>query len=107
MAIAKNPHRNQTATVSDANREARELAFIQKGAVKAQEAPESKPAEIERIMAVEAQEEAVPENKKPIMVRVDKESLKRIDRAAKRRGISRSAFMVAASNKEADRVLEV
>jgi hypothetical protein len=37
------------------------------------------------------------QNKKPIMIRVDPDMLDRIDRAAKRLGISRSAFIVSSS----------
>jgi hypothetical protein len=41
---------------------------------------------------------AEPEqNKKPIMIRVDPDMLTRIDRAAKRLGISRSAFIVSSA----------
>jgi len=37
------------------------------------------------------------QNKKPIMIRVDPKMLGRIDRAAKRLGISRSAFIVSST----------
>jgi hypothetical protein len=41
---------------------------------------------------------AEPEqNKKPIMIRVNPDMLDRIDRAAKRLGISRSAFIVSSA----------
>lgn len=36
-------------------------------------------------------------NKKPIMIRVDPGMIERIDRAAKRLGISRSAFIVSSA----------
>ena len=37
------------------------------------------------------------QNKKPIMIRIDPDMLGRIDRAAKRLGISRSAFIVSSA----------
>ena len=43
-------------------------------------------------------------NKRPIMVRVDPDILERIDRAAKRLGISRSAFIVSSSAEELERM---
>jgi uncharacterized protein (DUF4415 family) len=73
MAIARNPKRN----LSGASEEHAQ-AFIS-GADKA-----STTAEREQ-------------NKKPIMIRVDPDMLDRIDRAAKRLGISRSAFIVSSS----------
>jgi hypothetical protein len=78
MAIAKNPKRKLTAV---AEREAH--AFIS-GA---------------------GQEEAAErENKKPIMIRVDPEMLDRIDRGAKRMGISRSAFIVSSAAEKLERM---
>ncbi len=44
------------------------------------------------------------ENKKPIMVRVDPDILERIDRAAKRLGISRSAFIVSSTAEKLERM---
>jgi Ribbon-helix-helix protein, copG family len=73
MAIAKNPKRNQTA-----GREERAQAFISGAG-----------------SAVETQE--ADQNKKPIMIRVDPKMLVRIDHAAKRLGISRSAFIVSST----------
>jgi hypothetical protein len=73
MAIARNPKRN----LSGANEEHAQ-AFIS-GAGKASATAEQ------------------DQNKKPIMIRVDPDMLKRIDRAAKRLGISRSAFIVSSS----------
>ena len=37
------------------------------------------------------------QNRKPIMIRIQPELLGRIDRAAKRRGISRTAFIVSSA----------
>lgn len=73
MAIAKNPKRKQGT--SD-EREAQ--AFIS-GTAK----PDM--------------DEERDQNKKPIMVRIDPGILTRIDRAAKRLGISRSAFIVSSA----------
>lgn len=44
------------------------------------------------------------QNKKPIMVRIDPDILKRIDRAAKRLGISRSAFIVSSVAERLERM---
>ncbi len=73
MTIAKNPKRNQTIVAEE-----QAQAFIT-GAGKA---------------ATEVEPE---QNKKPIMIRVDLSMLNRIDRAAKRLGISRSAFIVSSA----------
>jgi predicted HicB family RNase H-like nuclease len=79
MAIAKNPLRNTPAT-SDRQAE----AFISgAGAQPVDEAHE---------------------NKKPTMIRIDPELLKRIDNAAKRLGISRSAFIVSTAARELERM---
>jgi Ribbon-helix-helix protein, copG family len=48
--------------------------------------------------------DAVDQNKKPTMIRIDPELLTRIDRAAKRLGISRSAFIVSSAAKELERM---
>jgi hypothetical protein len=73
MKIAKDPKRHRTATTGE---EAE--ALISKG-----EFPVELPAE--------------EQNKKPIMIRVAPMMLERIDRAAKRLGISRSAFIVSST----------
>ena len=79
MAIAKNPKRNPSAkTERDAE------AFI--SGVGQQ--------------AVEEQSE----NKKPVMVRIDPNMIERIDRAAKRLGISRSAFIVSSAAERLERM---
>lgn len=75
MPIAKNPKRNRPA---DAEQQAQ--AFISRVAAPA---------------ATETPEE--DENKKPIMIRCDPKLLDRIDQAAKRLGISRSAFFVSSA----------
>jgi hypothetical protein len=80
MAIAKNPKRN---TPANADRDA--AAFIS-GA---------------------GQQEAMDErgqNKKPIMIRIDPDILEGIDRAAKRLGISRSAFIVSSAAEKAEKM---
>jgi hypothetical protein len=74
MAVARNPKRNRAeGTEKQAPR-----AFISK-AESAAEPPEE------------------GQNKKPIMIRVDPKLLDRIDRAAKRHGIGRSAFIVSST----------
>lgn len=81
MAIAKNPKRSLSASMDEKQAE----AFISgAGQQPSQPTPDQTPEETNG-------------NKKPIMVRVDPEMLKRIDRAAKRLGISRSAFMVSST----------
>jgi predicted HicB family RNase H-like nuclease len=73
MTIAKNPKRNSVSTSEEQVK-----AFIS-GAGQA-------------AVAVEPEQ-----NKKPIMIRVDPDMINRIDRAAKRLGISRSAFIVSST----------
>jgi predicted HicB family RNase H-like nuclease len=79
MAIAKNPKRNQTAS-----NERDVEAFISGAGQK-------------------IENERDP-NKKPIMVRIDPDMLTRIDRAAKRLGISRSAFIVSSAAERLERM---
>jgi hypothetical protein len=79
MAIAKNPKRNPSAkTDKDAE------AFISGAGQQATEVRD--------------------QNKKPIMVRIDPVMLVRIDRAAKRLGISRSAFIVSSAAERLERM---
>jgi predicted HicB family RNase H-like nuclease len=73
MAIARNPKRIQKATTED-----QAQAFIS-GSKATIETPEEE------------------QNKKPIMIRVDPSMLDRIDHAARRLGISRSAFIVSSA----------
>ena len=80
MAIAKNPKRN-TNTTADQQAD----AFIS-GAGQQQPTDDRDP------------------NKKPIQVRIDPEILTRIDRAAKRLGISRSAFIVSSAAERLERM---
>jgi predicted DNA binding CopG/RHH family protein len=80
MAIAKNPKRNSS---HDADREAE--AFIS-GVGQPPAA-----ADLET-------------KKKPIMVRIDPDLLERIDHAAKRRGLSRSAFIVSSAAEALERM---
>jgi predicted HicB family RNase H-like nuclease len=79
MTITRNPKRN-TATVSDE----KAMAFISGAEKGTSQAAQAAPPDLEQ-------------NKKPIMIRVDPSLLDRIDRAAKRLGISRSAFIVSSS----------
>ncbi len=44
------------------------------------------------------------ENKKPTMIRIAPELLQRIDKAARRLGISRSAFIVSSAARELERM---
>jgi len=44
------------------------------------------------------------QNKKPIMIRVDPEIIRRIDHAARRLGISRSAFIVSSAAERLERM---
>lgn len=81
MAIVKNPKR---ITVTGGEREAQ--AFIS-GA--------GQPS---------AATEQAKQNKEPIMVRIDPDLLGRIDRAAKRLGISRSAFIVSSTAERLERM---
>ena len=73
MTIARNPKRNLSATSENQGQ-----AFIS-GAGQAAVAAEPEP------------------NKKPIMIRVAPGMIDRIDRAARRLGISRSAFIVSSA----------
>jgi Ribbon-helix-helix protein, copG family len=75
MAIAKNPKRNPKVA---AERHAE--AFIS---------------------GAGAREHA---NKKPIVIRIDPELLQRIDRGAKRLGLSRSGFIVSAAAEKLERM---
>jgi hypothetical protein len=80
MAIAKNPKRNQSAAPDRVAE-----AFIS-GA--------GQPAStIER-----------DQNKKPTMIRIDPDLLERIDRGAKRLGLSRSAFLVSSAAEKLERM---
>jgi hypothetical protein len=49
-------------------------------------------------------EEVPDENKKPIMIRIAPEMLERFDRAAKRLGISRSAFIVSGAAEKLEKM---
>ena len=49
-------------------------------------------------------EEGSDENKKPIMIRIAPEMLERFDRAAKRLGISRSAFIVSGAAEKLEKM---
>jgi Ribbon-helix-helix protein, copG family len=78
MAIAKNPVRN-TPGASDRQAE----AFISGAGIKANAARD--------------------QNRKPTMIRVPQDILKRIDATANRLGISRSAFIVLATAEKLER----
>jgi hypothetical protein len=79
MAIAKKPERNRSAITAHPGDEKAAEAFIS---------------------GAEGEPQVKETRKVPILVRFDRDMLKRVDGAAKRRGISRSAwihFMVSRS----------
>jgi hypothetical protein len=76
MVIAKNPLRNKNET--------KEKAFIAKSGQPDLEASEG--------------------NRKPTMIRIPPDLLKRIDHGAKRLGISRSAFIVQSAAEKLERM---
>ena len=51
-----------------------------------------------------AQEIDADANKKPVMIRIDGPMIERIDRAAKRLGLSRSAFIVLSAAERLERM---
>ncbi len=79
MAIAKNPKRN---VKEEGEKEAQ--AFISGAGTG------------------KATDELQKQNKEPIMIRIDPALLRRIDQAAKRLGISRSAFIVSSAAKQVE-----
>ena len=79
MAIAKNPIRNTSESS-----ERRAEAFISGAGGKATETPDH--------------------NRKPTMIRIPPDILKRIDAGAKRLGISRSAFIVQSAAEKLERM---
>ncbi len=79
MAIAKNPKRNTNAT-------------------------DEKDAEAFISGAGQQDTDTGDQNKKPIQVRIDPGILERVDRAAKRLGISRSAFIVSSAAEKLERM---
>src|ERR1700754_4528348 len=79
MAIAKNPHSNTSAL-----KERQAEAFISR--------------------AKGADNEPEQANKKPTMIRIPPDLLTRIDRGAKRLGISRSAFIVQSAAEKLERM---
>ena len=80
MAIAKNPKRNHNAATD------RDAEVFISGA--GQQAP--------------ARERDA--NKKPTMIRIAPDLLERIDRGAKRMGLSRSAFIVSSAAEKLERM---
>lgn len=60
---------------------------------------------IKKAGAVDADDEP-SENKKPTMIRIPPELIKRIDKGAKRLGISRSAFIVQSAAEKLERMAE-
>ena len=73
MAITKNPKRNQKDIPAVDEEQAAEAFIAQAGKAPPQESDEVK--------------------KTPVMIRFDRDLLKRVDIAAKRRGISRAAWV--------------
>jgi hypothetical protein len=78
MAIAKNPKR---IVKNDSERNAQ--SFISGAGGK-------------------ADDELPRQNKEPVMIRIDPTLLRRIDHAARRLGISRSAFIVSSAAKQVE-----
>jgi hypothetical protein len=95
MAIAQNPKRKRPAVPSTKDERQAEAFILGAGHVANQPAPNE---------ASDPTPKKVRENKKPIMVRVDPEMLKRIDRAAQRLGISRSAFIMSSTAEKLERM---
>jgi hypothetical protein len=84
MAIAKTPERPTGQT-----KEQREEAFMNKAALaKTEPQPEDQPTA----------------NKKPTMIRIPPDLIKRIDQGAKRLGITRSAFIVQSAAEKLERM---
>jgi len=81
MAIAKNPKRNHSATPERAAE-----AFISGAGQQPERANEH------------------DQNKKPTMIRIAPDLLERIDRGAKRMGLSRSAFIVSSAAEKLERM---
>jgi hypothetical protein len=82
MAIAKTPERPTGQT-----KEQRAEAFIKKAALPAPE-----------------EEAEANENKKPTMIRIPPDLIKRLDKGAARLGISRSAFIVQSAAEKLERM---
>lgn len=80
MAIAKNP-RSSTSVI----KEQQAASFISRAGKTPEEEPEQA-------------------NKKPTMIRIPPDLLTRIDRGAKRLGISRSAFIVQSAAEKLERM---
>ena len=95
MAIAKNPKRKQSAVSEDEVE-----AFISGAAPQTSATPQTDTGSQAK---AQENEERSPK-KEPIMVRVDPAILKRIDHAAKRLGISRSAFIVSSAAERLERM---
>lgn len=83
MAIAKHPKRNTVGATA----EEQAAAFIAKAGV-----PQREP---------EIESEG---NRKPTMIRIPPDLLKRVDEGAKRLGISRSAFLVQSAAEKLERM---
>ena len=98
MAIAKNPKRNQTAKT-----EQEAQSFIS-GASSANSAVNSGDAADAKFTAAQSQDPPSDGNKKPVMIRIDAAMIERIDRAAKRLGLSRSAFVVLSAAERLERM---
>jgi hypothetical protein len=80
MAIAKNPNRNPPPATAERQAE----AFISGAG--------NRPTEAAR------------ENRKPTMIRIPPDILKRIDTGAKRLGVSRAAFIVQSAAEKLERM---
>ena len=89
MAITMNPKRNQISPS-----ESQVESFISKaeGAARNSAVASPLPGSVLGPVGIEVEEGA---NRKPVIVRVPADLLKLIDKAAKKQGISRSAFIVS------------
>lgn len=54
-------------------------------------------AQVEQFISGAGRQPEDEQNRKPIMIRIQPELLDRIDKAARRRGISRTAFIVSSA----------
>lgn len=104
MAIAKNPKRNLSViSTEEGDRQAE--AFIS-GAGQAVSAPSPATQSVAQppVVPETTPEEEAENGKKQVIVRVEPELIKRMDKAAKRLGISRAAFIVSSAAEKLERM---
>lgn len=107
MAIAKNPKRNNANVIADKDQKDQEAeAFIAGASGMNSGIKSGKESSYQGSVPTpeSAEAETSDENKKPITLRIDPDILKRVDRAAKRLGISRSAFIVSSAAEKLERM---